>query len=73
MEDLKKSGAARISNGKKNRTNSVDDPWIYGWTHYGVTGQTAARMNKFTRVVEVKDRQKWIRCMEGSDIFFTSL
>ena len=50
----------------------TDSVWVYGWTHYRMTGQTAARMNKLTHEVEIKDGKKWIKCVAGSHEFFTS-
>jgi len=50
----------------------IEDSWEYGWTHYGMTGQTKARMNKLTREVEIKERSKWIKCCSGCDELFTS-
>lgn len=52
---------------------SYKDSWVYGWTHYGITGQTKVRMNKRTRRVEIKEHDKWIKCRPGSDEFFTLL
>jgi len=45
--------------------------WQPGWTHYGTIGQTPARLHTQTRVVEIKDRNEWIRCDSGADVFFT--
>jgi len=49
-----------------------DSVWVYGWTHYRMTGQTEARMNKLTHEVEIKDGKKWVKCVAGSHEFFTS-
>ncbi len=49
----------------------VETQWIYGWTHYGMDGQTQARLNELTREVEIKDNRKWVRCFPGSEEFFT--
>jgi hypothetical protein len=46
-------------------------PWQYGWTHYGTTGQTLARVHTLTRQVEIKDGDEWVRCASGTDTFFT--
>ena len=46
--------------------------WLYGWTAYGMVGQTEARMNKLTREVEVYDCKKSVGCVAGSDEFFTA-
>jgi len=48
-----------------------DGLWYYGWTHYGTSAQTPARLYRPTREVEIKDGNKWIRCASGSDAFFT--
>ncbi len=45
--------------------------WVYGWTHFQMAGQTVARMDELTREIEVKDCNKWIRCVAGSDAVFT--
>jgi hypothetical protein len=46
-------------------------PWQYGWTHYGTSGQTPARLHPHTREVEIKDGNEWVRCASGADTFFT--
>lgn len=51
--------------------DSNGTPWVYGWTHYKTVGQTQARLNQVTRDVEIRDCRKWIRCIAGSDEFFT--
>lgn len=61
-----------ISKNEKAVTVLVEDSWIYGWTHYGMTGRTKARMNKLTHEVEIKERDKWIKCHPGSNKFFTA-
>ena len=48
-----------------------DGLWLYGWTHYGTSGQTPARLYRPTREVEIKDGDQWIRCAAGTDAFFT--
>ncbi len=53
------------------RTPDCPADWVYGWTHYGRTGRTQARMNPLTRAVEIKEFKKWIKCHPGSDQFFT--
>jgi hypothetical protein len=45
--------------------------WQYGWTHYGTSGQTPARLQPHTHEVEIKDGNEWIRCAAGADAFFT--
>jgi hypothetical protein len=45
--------------------------WQYGWTHFGTSGQTRARVHSLTREVEVKDGREWVRCASGTDTFFT--
>jgi hypothetical protein len=51
--------------------NCGDASWQYGWTHYGTTGQTPARLHSLTHDVEIKDGTEWIRCASGADTFFT--
>lgn len=45
-------------------------PYVYGWTHYGMAGQTKARMNKETRELEIRDGKEWTRCDSGGVEFF---
>jgi hypothetical protein len=45
--------------------------WQYGWTHYGTSGQTPARLHPLTHEVEIKDGHEWIHCASGTDTFFT--
>jgi hypothetical protein len=72
MKNFKTSDA--IVNPTDEETMAVfgENSWAYGWTHYGRTGQTKARMNKLTHEVEIKERNKWIKCHSGCDEFFTS-
>ena len=53
-------------------TDSTENLWAYGWTHYGMAGQTRARMNKLTSEVEIKEYNKWIKCRAGCEELFTS-
>lgn len=58
----------------ENQTHSFTrsrQSWVYGWTHHGKAGQTRARMDILTRAVEIRDSQTWVRCVAGSDEFFT--
>jgi hypothetical protein len=50
---------------------SGDALWQYGWTHYGASGQTRARLHSRTRDVEIMDDVRWVRCAAGTDVFFT--
>ena len=61
-----------LASPQPNRANPVEELWVYGWTHYGKTGQTRARMNKLTREVEIKERKQWLKCWAGCDDVFTS-
>lgn len=74
-EILVKKTAKIGVNGPGHGTDLPANPgpteWQYGWTHYGVKGQTAARFHRRTREVEVKDGAEWIRCAPGADGFFT--
>jgi hypothetical protein len=71
MKNLKTSDAANPKR-EIHMTAFVEDSWVYGWTHYGMTGQTKARMNELTREVEIFDCKNWIKCVAGSDDFFTA-
>ena len=72
MKNFKTSDA--IVNPMDKETMAVfgENSWVYGWTHYGKTGQTRARINTRTHEVEIKERNKWIKCHSGCDEFFTS-
>jgi hypothetical protein len=72
MKNFETSGGAANPKDDETMTVSLEGPWVYGWTHYGMTGQTKARMNELTREVEVRERNKWIKCRPGSDEFFSS-
>jgi len=63
--------AAKLNQGSAPGDDAGEPHWVYGWTHFRMTGQTVARMDKLTRVIEVKDCQKWIRCAAGSAAVFT--
>jgi hypothetical protein len=70
-EQLMIMPATKIQTGARSLNNPGETPWVYGWTHRGMTGQTKARMDKLTREIEIKDRQNWVRCIPGSDVAFT--
>jgi hypothetical protein len=72
VKNFNTSDAAANPADEKTATVSIEDSWIYGWTHYGKTGQTKARINKLTRKVEIKESSKWIKCHPGCEEFFTS-
>jgi hypothetical protein len=59
------------SSGIDRAVNPGAAPWQYGWTHYGTSGQTPARLHPYTREVEIKDGDEWVRCAMGADTFFT--
>jgi hypothetical protein len=66
-----KSADSGASLGLDRAGSPGDALWQYGWTHYGTTGQTPARLHPLTHDVEIKDGTDWIRCASGADTFFT--
>jgi len=59
------------TSGSVSRTSGSSAVWQYGWTHYGTSGQTPARLHLLTRAVEIRDGGEWVRCAAGADTFFT--
>jgi hypothetical protein len=64
--------AAASSSRASHLAHPADAVWVFGWTHFGTTGETEARMHKLTREIEIKDDGKWIRCFPGTEVFFTA-
>lgn len=71
MENTAKSQKHEYANGMDRAVSVGDVLWQYGWTHYGTSGQTPARLHPHTREVEIKDGDEWVRCASGADAFFT--
>jgi len=73
VKDFKNNRLVPPTAGDKRSTIvSPGNLWIYGWTHYGMTGQTRARMNKLTREIQIKEQNQWMKYRSGCDRFFTS-
>ena len=60
---------------KDERPDTVSSAifWIYGWTHYGMTGQTRARLNRATKEVEIREAGKWIKCQPDAHFLFSAV
>jgi hypothetical protein len=71
LEKAAKSSDNGSSSGIDRAVNPGAAPWQYGWTHYGTSGQTLARLHSLTHEVEIKDGDEWVRCASGTDTFFT--
>jgi hypothetical protein len=71
LEKAAKSRQHGPDNDADPAVNHINASWLYGWTHYGTSGQTPARLHPYTREVEIKDGDEWVRCVAGTDAFFT--